>query len=86
MNTSSSRTMVARGRGDRIDRAPLPNPVLVDDRAVAGQAGARVSGQPRSDGRTHHAKRRPAQAGVPDWLSAEDLLAPRMRLVHGEPI
>ena len=88
MRTLSTRELatLAYERGHEFDPALIP-PDLVEDLRLAGQAGAVVAAPSSYERRRRREReRRAAFAAVPDWFSADDLLAGPLELVRGEPL
>ena len=88
MRTLSTRELatLAYERGHEFDPALIP-PDLVEDLRLAGQAGAVVAAPSSYEHRRRREReRRAALARVPDWFSADDLLAGPIELIGGEPL
>ncbi|MDQ3647587.1 MAG: hypothetical protein M3433_03195 [Actinomycetota bacterium] len=87
MHTLSTRdlTALAYERGEEFDPALTPSPALVAELSL-GQVAARPieAPGPYERRRRRRRERRQAQAGVPEWFSAEDLFERPLGVVHGE--
>jgi hypothetical protein len=89
MRTLSSRELatLAYERGHEFDPGLMPAPDVVEDLLLAGRAGAVVAAPSSYERRRRREReRRAAFAAVPDWFSADDLLAGPLELVCGEPL
>jgi hypothetical protein len=89
MRTLSTRTLAALAyeRGEEFDPAAMPTPELVEDLLLARRAVPVISGPSSYERhRRRERERRAAFAAVPDWFSADDLLAGPLELVGGEPL
>ena len=89
MRTLSTRELatLAYERGHEFEPGQMPAPDVVEDLQLAGHARAVVSAPSSYERRRRREReRRAAFAAVPDWFSADDLLAGPLELVGGEPL
>ena len=90
MHTSSPRALsaLAYEHGRDYDPALPPSPALLADLDLVARACPIVADVgPFERARRQARERHRAVAAIPDWFSAEDLIAaPWERLVHGEPV
>ena len=89
MHTLSTRELAALAyeRGQEFDPALMPTPDLVQDLRLARQAGVIVPVPSAAEQRRlRERERRAARAAVPEWFSADDLVAGPLELIGGEPL
>ena len=89
MRTMSTRQLatLAYERGQEFDPAVMPAPEVIHDLVLASHAGAVVAVPSRYERRRRREReRRAAFAAVPEWFSAEDLLAAPHEFTCSEPV